>query len=182
MNILALLDSLGIKKLALLCAMILCSCSTNIQLLENGDPHFNTAPDFSILLHTNENYRSKEILELIHLNGKPVVINFWFPSCPPCRTEMPHIESSYRTYKGQVEFVAIQQIGIDSIEDGQKFVREFGLTFAVGPDETGEIITDYELTAFPSTYFLDKDHKIIHKWTGELNKGEIEKLVKDIVP
>lgn len=182
MNIPALVKSAGIKIFFILCILILCGCSTNMNLIENDDLHFNSAPNFSILLHTNDNYPSKEILDLTNLDGKPVVINFWFPSCPPCRTEMPYIEASYNIYIGQVEFVAIQQVGIDSIEDGQKFVNDFGLTFAVGADKTGQIITDYELTAFPSTYFLDSDHKIIHKWTGELNMGNIKKMINDILP
>ena len=65
------------------------------------------------------------------------------PRVPPCRLEMPHFEAAFQTHKDEVAFVAIQQLGLDSEEEGQKFVEEFGLTYAVGPDTSGTVIKDY---------------------------------------
>ena len=36
--------------------------------------------------------------DLSRHEGKPVVINFWFPSCPPCRAEIPNFEHAYQTW------------------------------------------------------------------------------------
>ena len=40
--------------------------------------------------------------------GKPVLINFWFPSCPPCRAEMPDLQIAFEKY-GEDEFRKIEK-------------------------------------------------------------------------
>ena len=72
------------------------------------------------------------------LAGKPIVINFWFPSCPPCRAELEHFENVYQQYGepsgGDVQFVGVQQLGLDSIADGEALFEELGITFPGLPD------------------------------------------------
>lgn len=156
--------------------------AATVEKPETNGRDLDPAPEFVLALHGNENHEKGEPLKLSDLKGKPVVVNFWFPSCPPCRLEMPDLEAAFQVHKGDVEFIGVQQLGLDSIEDGQDFVDDFGLTFAVGPDETGDVIRDYKLIAFPSTYFLDKDHNIVNKWSGALNAEKIEELIQDILP
>ena len=63
--------------------------------------------------------------DLAELAGQPVVVNFWFPSCPPCRAEMPDLQEAYTEFKDQgVQFVGIQQLGIDSKAAAIAFLEE----------------------------------------------------------
>ena len=110
------------------------------------------------------------------------MLNFWYPSCPPCRLEMPHFEAAFQAHKDEVAFVAIQQLGLDSAEEGQKFVEEFGLTYAVGPDMSGTVIREYDVKTFPTTIFLDADHNIVRKWAGPLNEEKLNELIEEILP
>ena len=95
----------------------------------------NAAPDFEMNTFSNANFEAGQVVSLATFESKPVVLNFWYPSCPPCRLEMPHFETAFNAYKDQgVNFVGIQQVGLDTPEDGQKFIDEFGLTYALGVD------------------------------------------------
>ena len=105
--------------------------------------------------------------------GKPVVINFWFPSCPPCRAEMPDLQASYEQYGDQVAFLGVQQLGVDSAANGEAFVRELGLTYPNLPDVESKIQLNYEIFSYPATIFLDKDHNLARTWTGIIGQKQI---------
>jgi thiol-disulfide isomerase/thioredoxin len=141
----------------------------------------DAAPNFDIGAFANENFERGQPIGLDAFLDKPVVVNFWFPSCPPCRLEMPHFEAAFQTHKDDVAFIGIQQLGLDSEEEGQDFVDEFGLTYAIGPDGTGTIIRDYQVIAFPTTLFLNEDHEIVKKWSGPLNEEKLNELIGDLL-
>ena len=74
-----------------------------------------SAPDFELTLFANEDHRAGETLRLSRLADRPVVLNFWFPSCPPCVAEMPHFEEAYQKFKPEgVAFIGVQLLGLDS--------------------------------------------------------------------
>ena len=162
----------GLSCLPLLIIVIACGSESG-----QADP----APDFTLTLYGTETRQAGETLRLSELKGKPVVLNFWFPSCPPCVAEMPEFErvfQNHRTYG--VEFVGVQLVGIDTAEDGQKFVDETGVTYALGPDED-DIITKYKVSGFPMTVFIDKEQNIVRRWQGVLNEEKMEEILSEIL-
>ena len=139
------------------------------------------APDFELTLYGTETRQAGETLRMSDLKGKPVVLNFWFPSCPPCVAEMPEFERVFQNHRSyNVEFVGVQLLGIDTAEDGQNFVNEVGVTYALGPDED-DIIMKYKVSGFPMTVFIDKDQNIVRKWQGVLNEEKMEEILSDIL-
>ena len=140
----------------------------------------DAAPNFQLTLFETENYAKGELLTLAELAGKPVVLNFWFPSCPPCRAELPDFEASFQAHKDEVAFIGIQQLGLDSIQEGQDFINEVGVTYAVGADEAN-IVPDYKIIGFPTTVFLNRDLSIEKKWTGALNREKLEELIQELL-
>ena len=139
------------------------------------------APDFELTLFGTETRQAGETLRLSDLKGNPVVLNFWFPSCPPCVAEMPEFERVFQNHRSyNVEFVGVQLLGIDTAEDGQNFVNEVGVTYALGPDED-DIIMKYKVSGFPMTVFIDKDQNIVRKWQGVLNEEKMEEILSDIL-
>ena len=142
----------------------------------------DVAASFSFEAFGNENFEEGQAISLDTFKGQPIVLNFWYPSCPPCRLEMPHFEAAFQTHKDEVAFVAIQQLGLDSEEEGQQFVEEFGLTYAVGPDTSGTVIKEYNVMTFPTTVFLDADHTVVRKWAGPLNEEKLNELIEEILP
>ncbi len=142
----------------------------------------DTAPDFDITLFQTALHNAGENFRLSDLRGQPVVVNFWFPSCPPCRAEMPDLETAFQNHrKDGVEFVAVQLLGLDTAQDGQDFIDEVGVNFAVGADEDDSIFRGYEVRSFPTTVFLDRDLRFVRKWAGPLNEGKLEEFVQKLL-
>ena len=137
-----------------------------------------TVPDFELALFGNENHAEGEMVSLSDFRGRPVVLNFWFPSCPPCRAEMPDFEAAFLRHKDSgLQFIGVQQVGLDSAQDGQEFIDELGISYAIGPDTDSAIFLTYEITSFPTTYFLDREHNVVRKWQGPLNEEKLEEFI-----
>ena len=120
--------------------------------------------------------------DLAELAGQPVVVNFWFPSCPPCRAEMPDLQEAYTEFKDQgVQFVGIQQLGIDSKTAAIAFLEEVGVEYPNIADENAAIQLEYRILAYPTTLFLDRNHDIAKKWNGFITKEDLREQIENIV-
>ena len=112
--------------------------------------------------------------------SKPIILNFWFPSCPPCIEEMPDINEFYHDNKAKVDVLGIQLIGLDSPSDGQKFVSDMNIAYAVGPDLDGSIAVNYSVHLFPTTIFVNQTGNITRSWQGIISKNEIQAIINSI--
>ncbi len=105
-------------------------------------------------------------VKLSDYRGKVVFLNIWATWCPPCREEMPSMESLYQRLKGR-DF-EILAVSID--RDGEKVVRPFaakyGLTFPVLLDPDSKTYRLYGLTGVPESFIVDKNGSVIHKIIG----------------
>jgi peroxiredoxin len=135
-------------------------------MAEVGKP----APEFSLTVYENDNFTKDQVVNLSDLRGKPVVINFWFPSCTQCQDLMFLLKDSYGINKDNVHFVAIQVSAESKSEwdpsgsdaaSGQDYVTGKELHFIVGGDFDRSIATLYGVDAYPTTYFLDKDLNLV---------------------
>ena len=149
-------------------------------------PETEAAANFDLVLFGNEEHTAGDTISLSQFEGQPVVLNFWFPSCPPCVAEMPDFEEAYQKFKPDgVQFIGIQLLGFDTVEDGQKFVEKLGVNYLLGPDSqgesTGDIVRNYRIAGFPTTVFIDRDHNVVRRWTGALNLEKLEDLIQEIM-
>ena len=173
--------------LVVLASFLFVACSTGGQSEDAaGAPGEgrgeDAAPDFALELFGNENHPKGELVKLSQFEGQPVVLNFWYPSCPPCRLEMPELEATFQKHKGDgLEFIGVMALILDTVEEGQGFIDEFGITYAVGPDAETKIIIDYGVTSFPTTVFLDKNHRVVRNWAGVLTAEKMEELVAPLL-
>ncbi|MFC1903230.1 TlpA family protein disulfide reductase [Chloroflexota bacterium] len=125
------------------------------------------APDFTLLdMDGNE-------VGLSEFRGKVVLVNFWATWCPPCRAEMPDIESLYQEYKDKDVVV----IGVDLREGEDKvrrFVQDGGYNWIFTMDATGKVGSEYRVRAIPTSFFLDKDGIIKAIHIGTMSKSAME--------
>jgi thiol-disulfide isomerase/thioredoxin len=110
------------------------------------------APDFRLtLLGGGE-------VALSELRGQVVIVNLWASWCPPCRAEMPALQEAYEAYHHLgLEILAVNTTYQDSQAAAAGFVQEYGLTFPVPLDQTGEVSRSYLLRALPTSFFIDRD-------------------------
>ncbi|MDO8752718.1 MAG: TlpA disulfide reductase family protein [Anaerolineales bacterium] len=109
------------------------------------------APDFILRTPTGETYTLSE------LKGQAVLVNFWATWCPPCRSEMPAIQKMYEEYKDQGFIVlAVDMTYQDDPFAVVPFTEEYGLTFPILLDETGDASKAYQIRSLPSSYFINR--------------------------
>lgn len=138
------------------------------------------APNFSL----TDQYG--KIHKLSDYKGKVVFLNFWATWCPPCVEEMPHIEDLYEEYKNSDEDVIILGVAIPNIgregsrEDIIEFLNSNGYTFPVVFDETTEVIEQYGISAFPTTYLIDKEGNIQGYITGAMDKTTMKSIIDSV--
>jgi thiol-disulfide isomerase/thioredoxin len=107
-------------------------------------------------------------LTLAGLKGKVVFLNFWATWCGPCRAEMPSMEALYRRFKAEgLEILAVNFRENKKTVDA--FTEQFNLSFPVSLDLSGRINRIYGVEAFPTTYILDREGKIVTRVVGSLN-------------
>lgn len=118
--------------------------------------------DFTLPLLNGTNQK------LSDLKGKVVFLNFWATWCPPCRREMPSMETLYQRFKGQ----GLEMLAVDCQEDSggvSAFMRRNRLTFPAVLDKSGAVSGNYGIEAIPTTYIIDRSGKIILKVVGSLD-------------
>jgi len=99
--------------------------------------------------------------------GKVVILNFWATWCPPCRTEMPSMETLYQRFNAQgLEILAVD-IG-ESASSVQQFIRRAGYTFPVILDRDNRVSTVYQIEVIPTTYIINREGIIIGKVIGSI--------------
>ncbi|MGI5825440.1 MAG: cytochrome c biogenesis protein CcdA [Bacillota bacterium] len=136
------------------------------------------APDFSL---TDQN---GDLHKLSDYKGKTVLLNFWATWCPPCKREMPDIQSLYEQYgSNQGDLIVIGVAGPNQGREGSseeitKFLTEKSYTFPVVMDETGEIFQQYSIAAFPTTFLIDAAGNIYGYVEGALTAEMLEDAVK----
>ncbi|MEI6131606.1 MAG: redoxin family protein [Bacillota bacterium] len=123
---------------------------------------------------------SGKSVSLSDFKGRPVYINFFATWCPPCRGEMPEIESLYQKYKSQ----GLVVLAVDLQEDAatvQNFITQNGYTFNVLLDTNGETNAFYDLGSIPVSVFVDKAGNIVERQVGAMDRATMEANIKKIM-
>jgi cytochrome c biogenesis protein CcmG, thiol:disulfide interchange protein DsbE len=120
-------------------------------------------------------------VSLERLRGKVVVLNFWASWCiPACYEEAPALERAWRAYRDRDVVVVGVDIQ-DTPEAGEKFLRQFNLSFPNAPDPGGKVSIDYGVYGVPETFFIDRAGRIRAKHVGavtdEVFRATVEPLV-----
>lgn len=92
--------------------------------------------------------------------GKIVLLNFWATWCPPCREEIPAIESLAKTMSGKNFEVFAVSVGEDA-KTVKSFVEEQKITYPIYLDTKNILGRTYASQGIPTTYILDKNGKFI---------------------
>lgn len=100
--------------------------------------------------------------------GKTIFINLWATWCPPCRAEMPHIESLYKKVNGQ-ENLEFLMIALDKeLEKSKDFIDKKGFTFPVVHASFG-LNDALQSQSIPTTLVVDPNGEIVFYQEGMSN-------------
>ncbi len=140
------------------------------------------APDFQVAQFDGGSFHLSELA-----GQEAVVINFWYPSCPPCREEMPHFEEVWREMQARdpegegVRFLGLfVPQGFDTEQDARDFVDELGLTFDFATDLQARIAQAYEVQYFPTTYFINKEGRVFQQEISNLDRESLAAIISQM--
>jgi|SRR5690625_1291612 len=130
------------------------------------------APDFTL---TN---LDGDVVNLSDYLGKKVLVNFWASWCPPCRDEMPDMQTYHEQYDDAVILAVNMTEAERVVDDVHDFLDEFGITFDVLLDENSDVANLYTAYALPTSYFIDTKGVVQEKVIGEIDLALMKKTFK----
>jgi peroxiredoxin len=96
---------------------------------------------------------------LADLRGKVVMVNFWATWCPPCRKEMPDLETLYERLGSQG--LVILGISDEEVAKVEPFIRERKVTFPILLDPGRKVNEAFIVEGIPKTFVYDRDGKLV---------------------
>ena len=140
--------------------------SLNQVSLNNDDEQFRTA-----MARLEADDRKREHLDFTlkdlsgktwtfsELRGKVVLVNFWATWCPPCRKEMPDLQTLYERFQSK-GFVVL---GISDEEAAKvdPFIRERKVSFPVLLDPGRKVNEMFVVEGIPKTFVYDREGKLV---------------------
>lgn len=134
--------------------------------LQEGQP----APVFSMA------FSETEQLTTADLQGRALVINFWASWCGPCRHEIPLL---LQAQEQNLEELIVLAVNIkEDAEAVRKFADEFNMNVPVVLDPDGNVVRQFEVIGYPTSYFVDADGLLVAKWQGVLDRTKLAELVQ----
>ncbi|MBU0511477.1 MAG: TlpA family protein disulfide reductase [Chloroflexi bacterium] len=112
--------------------------------------------------------------------GQVVLVNHWATWCPPCRAEMPELETYYQAHKND-GFILIGISAGDSAQDVNNFVAQNGLHFPMWIDLTGKAMQAFNIAGLPSSFVIDAAGTVRLAWAGAISLEMLEAYVTPLL-
>jgi thiol-disulfide isomerase/thioredoxin len=135
----------------------------------NSEVAGTSLPQASLLTLDNKTIDSTALI------GKPLILNFWYSTCEPCRREMPVLAASAETHSSTIRFVGINMN--DSIETATAFVAKYNVLYDIMFDPSGSFISTLGIGTAPMTLFVDAQGIIVDQVAGEITADKLESLI-----
>jgi peroxiredoxin len=155
------------------------SNTDTLTLVSASDPEYPT-------LNTNELVEGRSLpnstltddmgvaVNLLALTGKPMVLNFWYSTCEPCRRELPAFAAAH-IQQPEIQFIGVNMN--DSVEIALAFAEKYGVTFPTLFDPSGEFISQLGIATAPTTLFVDATGNIVDQVSGEISAEKLQQLL-----
>jgi thiol-disulfide isomerase/thioredoxin len=121
-------------------------------------------------LHGRDPITGKEV-SLSAFAGKPVVLNVWASWCTGCNQEAADLARFASSHRGA------QVLGVDTQDTtggARAFYHKWHWHHPSITDPSGSLSARLAVTGLPTTFFLDRRHRIVSKIIGAGNLAEFE--------
>ena len=123
--------------------------------------------------------RGRGTFHLTSVAGKPIVMNFWSSTCPPCKQETPAMASVARSLGSKVTFV-----GIDTVDTRAKaigFISKYKVPYKIAFDPDGRMADQYGVPGLPVTFFLSPSATtVIGENIGALTAPKLRSILRHL--
>ncbi len=132
-----------------------------------ASPGDNKAAVASVLPSFRMVNRNNQVVDLAQFKGKKVFVNLWATWCPPCRAEIPSIESlGAKTDKSKTEFVLL------SLDDNFDKARNYAVSNSMKLPvyyPAGTLPALFNTEGIPFTVIFNEKGEIIYQNMGSDN-------------
>jgi len=111
-------------------------------------------------------------VSLSDFTGRKIFLNFWTTWCPPCDSEMPHINEVYKE-NHDIEIITINLK--EDVSTIKKYMDNNKFEFPVLLDIDSKVSNHYKAYSIPKSVLIDEEGNIIDTHIGAMDK---EKLIE----
>lgn len=112
-------------------------------------------------------------------DGRPMLINFWFSNCQPCKREMPALQQAWASYGDTVRFIGVNTQDSESIT--RSFASDVGVEYELVRDPDGRFVTANGIATFPTTLFVRADGTIVEQVAGEISIDDLTRALSELM-
>jgi peroxiredoxin len=119
--------------------------------------------------------RSGDMVSLEQLKGQVVMLNFWASWCGPCRQEMPLLDQMHKRYSS----LGFTLLGVNveaNTKDAERWLADTPVSFPILFDKDSKVSKLYNVSAMPSTVFIDRKGNVRYLHRGYKPGDESEYL------
>ncbi|MGC2617808.1 MAG: TlpA disulfide reductase family protein [Acidobacteriaceae bacterium] len=130
-------------------------------------------------------------VSLASFKGRPLVVDFWATWCGPCKIEIPWFEKLHDQYAGQgLEILGVSSDDLDKGDPAKLFTEKRDISdFATKMGMNYPVLIDADsiadqwggLDALPTTFFIDRNGKIVASTVGLAPRDEIEADIRKAI-
>lgn len=113
------------------------------------------------------------------LVGAPLIVNFWFTTCEPCRREFPVLVDAAERHR-DVRFVGVNLN--DPAGTALAFADSYGATFEMLFDRDGRLTSAMGVATAPVTLLVDSAGLVRRQLTGEVTAESLEAAIREVFP
>ena len=117
-----------------------------------------------------------DTVTLSDYKGQVVLVNLWATWCPPCKAEMPTLNTFYQANKDR-GFVVLAVNDQEDVATVNSFIKANNFTFPVLLDTQSQVLDTYNFRALPTTLIIDRNGVIQHVHMGEISHQQLEEIV-----
>lgn len=114
-------------------------------------------------------------LSMAALRGKPLLLNFWAPWCPPCVEELPLLSGFYS--ENSASGWQVLGLAVDQLDPVQRFLAKSPVTFPVAMAGMPGIDISKSFGnlsgALPFTVVLGSDGLVAHRKMGKVTPDDL---------
>jgi thiol-disulfide isomerase/thioredoxin len=141
------------------------------QFIFNPAPRSSgPAPDFIL-----PNPVDDSTVSLADYGDKPVLLNFWFTDCGPCRQEIPELTA------WSVAHPDIPIVGISTDQYAPAILaarsQKLGITYTIAHDQTAEVSSDYNVSVFPTTVLVQGGEILVAR-VGTVDRAVLDRMAE----